>query len=293
MKFEFVKSNRSTFPMKKMCQVLKISTSGYYAWRERPESHLQQVNSQLRKRILTIYNDHNGMVGSPMITSELRDELLFQNISQDRVARHMRVLGLRCKYAKKFVPTTDSAHTEPVAPNLLNRNFTTLAPNVAWVTDITYIRVGQKWHYLTVFIDLFSRMVVGWDLSASLERHSVINAFKKAVLRRQPSSDLLIHSDRGAQYASKDFRKLLKNKGYTQSMSRKGNCWDNAVAESFFHTIKNQLIRHRKFKTKHEAQLALFNYIEVYYNRRRRHSSNGWLSPATLESRNEQYDLVA
>jgi putative transposase len=164
---------------------------------------------------------------------------------------------------------------------------------MAWVTDITYIKVGRKCHYLTVFIDLYSRMVVGWDLSDSLELYSVIHALKKAVARRQPFSGLLIHSDRGVQYASKDFRRYLKKNGDIQSMSRKGNCWDNAIAESFFHTIKNQLIRHRKFKTKHEAELALFNYIEAYYNRRRRHSSNGWLSPATFEYRNEQYDLVA
>lgn len=293
MRFEFVKSNRSTFPMKKMCQALRVSMSGYYAWCKRPESQRAQTNELLRKRIVAIYNEHNGMIGSPMLTSELREEVLFQNVSQARVARHMRVLGLRCRYAKKFVPTTDSAHAEPVAPNLLNRNFTATAPNMAWVTDITYIKVGRKWHYLTVFIDLYSRMVVGWDLSDSLERHSVIHALKKAVARRKPSSGLLIHSDRGVQYASRDFRTYLKKRGYIQSMSRKGNCWDNAVAESFFHTIKNQLIRHRKFKDRHEAELALFNYIEAYYNRRRRHSSNGWLSPATFEYRNEQYDLVA
>ena len=228
-----------------------------------------------------------------MLTSELRDELLFQCVSQARVARHMRALGLCCKYAKKFVPTTDSAHTEPVAPNLLDRNFTAPAPNMAWVTDITYIKVGRKWHYLTVFIDLYSRIIVGWDLSGSLERHSVINALKKAVAKRNPPIGLIVHSDRGVQYASKDFRNYLKKKGYIQSMSRKGNCWDNAVAESFFHTIKNQLIRYSKFKNKNEAELALFDYIEVYYNRRRRHSSNGWLSPATFEYCAEQYDLVA
>lgn len=293
MRFKFVKLNRSTFPMKKMCQILKISMSGFYAWCNRPVSQRQRQNKLLRKRITSIYNEHNGMIGSPMLTSELRDESLFQNISQARVARHMRALGLRCKYAKKFVPTTDSSHSEPVAPNLLDRNFATLTPNTTWVTDITYIKVGRKWHYLTVFIDLYSRIIVGWDLSDSLERHSVIRALKKAVARRKPNPGLLIHSDRGVQYASKDFRSCLKKHGYIQSMSRKGNCWDNAVAESFFHTIKNQLIRHRKFKTKHEAELALFNYIEAYYNRRRRHSSNGWLSPATFEYRNEQYDLVA
>ncbi|SHI72351.1 putative transposase [Halodesulfovibrio aestuarii] len=228
-----------------------------------------------------------------MLTSELRDEPLFQSVSQARVAKHMRALRLRCKYAKKFIPTTDSAYTEPVAPNLLDRNFTTSAPDMAWVTDITYIKVGRKWHYLTVLIDLYSRMVVGWDFSDSLERHSVIHALKKTVARRKPSSGILIHSDRGVQYASKDFRRCLKKHGYIQSMSRKGNFRDNAVAESFFQTIKNQLIRHRRFKTKHEAELALFNYIEAYYNLRRQHSSNDWLFPATFKYRNEQYDLVA
>ncbi len=143
------------------------------------------------------------------------------------------------------------------------------APNIAWVTDITYIKAGRKWHYLSAVIDLYSRRAVGWDLNDSLERHSVIHALKKAVARRPPSSGLLIHSDRGVEYTSKDFRSCLKKHGYIQSMSQKENCWDNAVAESFFHTIKNQLIRYSKFKTKHEDELALFNYIEAYYNRRR------------------------
>lgn len=220
-----------------------------------------------------------------MITADLRAEQQFQNVSRPRVARHMRKMGLRCRTTKKFVVTTDSNHKEPVAANLLNREFSVSESNKAWVTDITYLKVGRKWHYLTVFIDLFSRIVVGWDLSNSLERHSVLKAFQKAVALRRPAPGLLVHSDRGIQYASKDFREILEQNGCIQSMSRKGNCWDNAVAESFFHTLKTQFIRHHKFSTQDEAELAIFQYIEAYYNRRRRHSSNGWMSPSEYENR--------
>lgn len=158
------------------------------------------------------------------------------------------------------------------------------APDIVYVTDITYLKVGRKWHYLTVFIDLFSRLVVGWDLSESLERHSSIRALNKAIMRRRPGSGLMIHSDRGVQYASSDFRAALQKHGFIQSMSRKGNYWDNAVAESFFHTIKTQMIHHCKFQNVAEAEQAIFNYIEVYYNRRRKHSTNGYKSPAQYES---------
>ena len=232
------------------------------------------------------------MAGSPMITGDLRAEKAFRNVSRPRVARHMRSMALRCRTNRKFVVTTDSTHSEPVASNILNRQFTAVAPNKAWVTGITYLKVGRRWHYLTVFIDLYSRLVVGWDLSDSLERHSVIHAFQKAIVRRKPAAGLVVHSDRGIQYASNDFRTRLKQSGCIQSMSRKGNCWDNAVAESFFHTLKTQFIRHHKFLTRYEAELALFQYIEAYYNRRRRHSSNGWMSPTEFEN-SQAYRKVA
>lgn len=220
-----------------------------------------------------------------MITEDLRAEDAFRHVSRYRVARHMREMGLRCQTMKKFVITTDTSHSEPVAPNVLNRQFSASAPNVTWVSDITYIKIGRTWHYLAVFIDLYSRLVVGWDLSASLERHSVIYAVRKAVARRKPSS--------GIQYASTDFRKELQRHGCIQSMSRKGNYWDNAFAESFFHTLKTQLIYQRKFTDRREAELALFHYIEAYYNRRRRHSSNGWQSPAAFEHFNQKHRKVA
>ena len=200
--------------------------------------------------------------------------------------------GAQSKLTRKYVVTTDSKHAEPVAENILNRQFSVAAPNQVWVTDITYLKVGRKWHYLTVFIDLFSRMVVGWDLSDSLERHSAMKAFQKALGRRRPKTGLLVHSDRGIQYASKDFRLLLEQNGSIQSMSRKGNCWDNAVAESFFHTLKTQYIRHHTLATREAAELALFQYIEIYYNRRRRHSSNSWKSPAEYEQQTK-YQNVA
>jgi len=187
--------------------------------------------------------------------------------------------GLKCKAIKKFVVTTDSKHSEPVAPNLLDRQFSVSSPNTVYVSDISYFKVGRRWHYLTVFIDLFSRLVVAWDLSDSLERFSAIRALNKAILRRRPSQGLMIHSDRGIVYASKDFTTVLDNHGFIQSMSRKGNCWDNAVVESFFGSLKIQLIHHCTFQNVTEAEQALFHYIEVYYNR----STNGYKSPAKFE----------
>lgn len=218
-----------------------------------------------------------------MATADLRSEPEFAQVGKNRVARLMKDMGLKCKATKKFIATTNSKHNEPIAPNILNREFSVLSPNTAWMSDITYIKVGQKWHYLTVFIDLFSRIIVDWDLSDTLERHSMLRAFQKALWKRRPGKGLLVHSDRGIQYACADFRNLLKNLKFVPSMSRKENCWDNAVAESFFHTLKTQLIHHRQFQNRNEVEQALFNYIEIYYNRRRRHSTNGYQSPAMFE----------
>jgi len=283
MKFKFIENNRLSFPVKKMCHILSVSPSGYYHWRKSPFSSRKIEKERLQKRIKELFEQHNGMVGSPIITADLREDSEFSNVSRNRVARYMKEMGLRCGTVKKFVVTTDSKHTEPVAPNLLDRQFAVPTPDIVYVTDITYLKVGRKWHYLTVFIDLFSRMVVGWDLSESLERFSAMRALNKAIQRRRPGQGLMVHSDRGVQYASCDFRALLHKHRFVQSMSRKGNCWDNAVAESFFHTIKTQMIHHCTFQNVAEAELALFNYIEVYYNRQRKHSTNGYKSPAHYE----------
>ena len=283
MKYVFIENNRSTFPVKKMCQAFEISPSGYYRWRRAPLSNREIKNITLKKRIKELFDQHRGMVGSPIITEDLREEPHFSNVSRNRVARLMREMGLRCKAVKKFVVTTDSKHKEPVSPNLLDRRFSVTAPDKVYVSDIKYLKIGRKWHYLTVFIDLFSRHIVGWDLSDSLERFSAMKALNKAILRRRPGQGLMVHSDRGIQYASKDFRDLLAKHGFVQSMSRKGNCWDNAVAESFFGTLKTQLIHHSRFQSVTEAEQALFQYIEVYYNRWRKHSTNGYKSPAQYE----------
>jgi len=288
MKYQFIKDHRSEFTMKKMCHVLKISMSGFYHWRNRKPSARTLQNDRLKKRILELFTEHNGMVGSPMITADLNDDPEFCDVGENRIAGLMRKMDLKCKTSKKYVVTTDSKHNESVAANLLNREFDVKMPNTVWVSDITYLKVGRQWYYLTVFIDLFSRSIVGWDLSGSLERHSVIRALKKAIMRRQPERGLMIHSDRGVQYASQDFKKVLRTHGFIQSMSRKGNCWD-AVAESFFHTLKTQLIYHIRLYNFREAEKILFKYIEVYYNQRRKHSTNGWKTPAHREQ--EWYNL--
>nr|NJM04224.1 IS3 family transposase [Desulfobacula sp.] len=211
MKYRFLKENRSEFPIRK---------------------------ERLKNRINELYSEHNGMAGSPMITENLREDPEFSNISKNTVAKAMQEMNLRCRTQRKFVVTTNSKHNESVAPNLLNREFNTEEPNKAWVSDITYLKIGRTWYYLTVIIDLFSRFVTGWDLSDSLERFSAIRALNKAIMRRRPGNRLLFHSDQGIQFASKDFKKVLKKHGFVQSMSRRGDCWDNAVAESFFHTLK-------------------------------------------------------
>ncbi len=266
-----------------MCAVLSVSETAYRRWLKNPISFRSCETQRLMKRIQELYEEHHSKAGSPLIWSDLRDEVEWSSVSVNRVARLMKEMGLRCKSTRKFVATTDSNHKEPVAANLLNRKFTVPEPNKVWVTDITYIRVGQSWCYLTVFIDLYSRMIVGWDLSNSLERISVMQAFGKAWWKRLPEEGLMVHSDRGVQYASTDFRLQLKQFGAIQSMSRKGNCWDNAVAESFFHTLKTQFTNHSIFNTIEELEQGLFWYIEVYYNRRRKHSTNGYISPAMYE----------
>lgn len=283
-RYEAVQAHRSQFPVTKMCRILSISESGFYKWSNRFPSPRELEDIELTIRIKELYNEHNGHAGVPMITADLKSDERFSHVGKRRVARIMRENNLRCRYTRKYKTTTDSRHNEPVAENILDRNFQVSVPNEVWVGDITYLKIGSQWYYLSVFIDLFSRMVVGWDLSDSLERSSTIKALRKAIMRRQPGPGLMIHSDRGGQYASCEFRELLQKRGFIQSMSRKGNCWDNAVAESFFHTLKNQYLHHTVFRNSTEAGYGLFKYIEVYYNRRRRHSTNGWKSPVQYET---------
>jgi putative transposase len=264
-----------------MCRVFAVSRSGYYRWRGRPESRRSIENRRLDAHIKAIYMKSKRRYGSPKITDDL-NEMGFP-VSKNRVARRMKAAGLRSIVRRKYRATTDSKHSYPVADNLLRRNFTTDGPDKVWVSDITYIATARGWLYLTVFIDLFSRMVVGWALSSSLSTEMVLTALKRGLRNRRPGARLVIHSDRGVQYASRDFRKVLEKHQFVQSMSRKGDCWDNAVAESFFGIIKSELIHHERFKGPQDSLKAIFEYIEVFYNRKRKHSTLGYKTPAGFE----------
>jgi len=264
-----------------MCRTLLVSRSGYYRWRRRSESKRTIENRRLAAHIKAIYNKFKGRYGSPKITDELNDMGI--HVSKNRVARKMRAAGLRSKVRRKYRPTTDSKHSFPVADNLLQRDFTASGPDKVWVSDITYIATERGWLYLTVFLDLFSRMVVGWALSSSLSAQMVLTALRRAIRNRRPGSGLIIHSDRGVQYACNDFRQVLENHRFVQSMSRKGDCWDNAVAESFFGILKSELIHHERFKGPDDALKTLFEYIEIFYNRKRKHSTLDYKNPFQYE----------
>lgn len=284
MKYQIIKSHRLSFPVVKMCRIMNVSPSGYYDWSNRIKSNRTIQRDKLKSRIKDLFqNKHAQMAGSPTITADLHDESEFKTVHRSRVGTLMQQMGLVCKIQKKFVPTTDSDHDEPVAENILDRNFNPDTPHSVIVGDITYVKVASRWAYLSVFIDLCTRKVVGWDLSSSLKADSTCNALKNYLHKGLHNSNLIIHSDRGIQYASKQFRKILTKVKATQSMSRHGNCWDNAVAESFFHTLKTRLLYHRVYNSLYQLQRDLFWYIEIYYNRVRKHSANDWLTPEQKE----------
>ena len=264
-----------------MCRVFEVSRSGYYSWRRRRPSRRTLENRYLDAQIKMIFIQSKSRYGSPKITDVLRDKGIA--VGKNLVARRMKACGLRSIVRRKYRPTTDSNHSYPVAENLLQRQFTATGPDRVWVSDITYIATDRGWLYLTVFLDLFSRMVVGWALSSSLSAEMVCTALYRGIRHRRPAAGLVIHSDRGVQYACKDFRQLLEKHGFLQSMSRKGDCWDNAVAESFFSIIKSELIHHERFRGPQDTLKALFEYIEVFYNRKRKHSTLCYKTPAQYE----------
>ena len=277
-----------------MCKNLEVSKSGYYDWQGREKPLREIAKESLMNRISELfYIRHKQMAGSPLVTQDLHDDLEYKSVHRSRVAALMREMGLKCKIQKKFVVTTDSDHKKWVPENLLNREFNPEQPNICLVGDITYIKVGSHWEYLSIFMDLYSRKVVGWDLSRKLTAESTCIAFKKYLYRCNHPQGVLVHSDRGIQYASEQFRSLLGSVDAVQSMSRKGNCWDNAVAESFFHTLKTRLIYHRKYNTSDELNRDLYWYIEVYYNRVRKHSANNWLTPDEKERKYYELGNVA
>ncbi len=264
-----------------MCRVFEVSRSGYYRWLKHKPSQRELDNQRLDVEIREIYEQNKGRYGSPKITQELRDR--GRRVSKNRVARRMRKAGLRSKIRRKFRVTTNSKHHFAVSPNLLERNFTEQAPDKVWLSDITYLATRTGWLYLTVIIDLFSRMVVGWALSSSLGHEMVVVALKRAIQRRRPAKGLIFHSDRGVQYACSDFRKQLDKHKFIQSMSRKRDCWDNAVAESFFGIMKCELVYHEHYEDHQDTLHSIFEYIEVFYNRQRRHSTLGYLCPSEYE----------
>ncbi|HEX8822873.1 MAG TPA: IS3 family transposase [Archangium sp.] len=281
VKFEFIEAEKAHFPVDFMCQQLGVSRSGYYAWKERPESERHKADRALAEVVTAVHQESRGRYGSPRVHAELRAR--GQRVSRKRVARLMRQHEMVARKRRRFVRTTDSRHNQPVAPNVLERNFSPGQPNSTWATDITYVATRQGWLYLAVVLDLFSRKVVGWSMSQNIDRHLVLNALDMALKGRQPPRGLLHHSDRGSQYASTDYQQALAARGIQCSMSRKGNCWDNAVVESFFSSLKLELVYTTDFATQEQARLALFEYIEVFYNRQRRHSSLGYVSPVDFE----------
>jgi transposase InsO family protein len=266
-----------------MCQVLDVTRSGYYAWKDRPVSARQQRRDGLIEQIRRVYDHSRGTYGSPRITADLKEADV--KVSENTVARYMHEDGLFVQPRRAFVPqTTDSDHEHPIAPNLLEQDFEATTPNQKWVCDLTYIPTDEGWLYLSVVLDLFSRKVVGWSMTDHLRSEGVAEALEMAVKRRKPREDLLHHSDRGVQYACEDYRSLLAEHGITASMSRTGNCYDNAVAESFFGTLKCELVHRQRYRTRAQARSSVFQWIECWYNRRRRHSSLGHLSPEAFEA---------
>ncbi len=271
------------FTVAALCRVLGVSRSGYYAWRQAPESPRAAENRRLDADIQRRFDEHRGRYGAPRITLDLQAEGL--RVSRRRVAKRMRAMGLRARAARRFKATTHSKHRLPVAPNRLQQDFTAAGPNQKWVADITYLWTGEGWLYLAVVLDLYSRAVVGWSMAERITKELVMAALTMALFRRRPPPGLILHSDRGSQYAALDYQALLEHHGLLCSMSRKGDCYDNAAMESFFHTLKVEQIQGAHYPTREAAKADVFEYIETYYNPKRRHSTLNYQSPWDFEER--------
>ena len=268
--------------MRVMCKALGLSASGYYAWRARPESARETSNRALIEDIRLIHAESSGTYGSPRIHAVLRGH--GRRVGRSRIERLMRRAGLRGLAAlPRRARTTDSRHSYPIAPNRLGRNFEAAAPNQVWLADLTYIPTGEGWLYLAAILDMHTRKIVGWSMRETLHTEIALEALSMAVECRRPAPGLIHHSDRGIQYAAEAYRSALATSGITPSMSRKGDCWDNAPMESFFHTLKTERVHHRIYATRLEARRDLFGYIEGFYNPRRLHSALGYISPAQME----------
>ena len=283
MKFAWIAAQAGHFEVETMCRVLGVSSSGYYAWRGRPKSERQERREELLNEIKQVHAESRGIYGSPRVFKELNSRGV--KACENTVAKLMSQAEIRSKTARKFVPkTTDSKHDHAVAANVLDQDFKAEKPNQKWVADITYIETEEGWLYLAAVLDLCSRKVVGWSMADHMQTELVADALRMALHGRRPESGMLHHSDRGVQYASSEYQNLLKAHGLECSMSRTGNCYDNATMESFWGTLKTEWVYHERYATREEARLSIFEYIEVFYNRVRRHSSLGYVSPEVFEA---------
>jgi transposase InsO family protein len=284
MRFRLIEDHRDIWPVRVICDALSVSPSGFYAWRSRPESPRKIANRELLANIRRVHAQHRERYGAPRIHAELRAE--GHTVNRKRVARLMRQHSIRARVPRRYrVCTTDSKHSLPVAENLLKQNFVADRPDQVWLADITYIPTAEGWLYLAVILDLFTRKVVGWAMRDHMRAELTIAALTMAIQRRRPGVGLVHHSDRGSQYAAGDYRNILRAAIITQSMSRKANCWDNAPMESFFGTLKTELVHQRVYHDRETARRDLFAYIEGYYNRQRRHSAIGYITPEQAEAK--------
>ena len=281
MKFVFVHTEKASYPVRMLCRVLEVSPSGYYAWVDRPPPAKMAQDAQLAAEIAGTHKRSRGTYGSPRVHADLRARGI--KAGKNRVARLMRKNGIEARRKRRYRRTTDSNHSNPVAPNILEREFAPEAPNKVWVTDVTYVWTDEGWLYLAVMLDLFARRVVGWATSATNDTDLALAALGPALSTRRPGAGLVHHSDRGSPYASADYRAALDARGIIASMSRTGDCWDNAVAESFFASIKAELIDHERYATRAEGVAAIGDYIEQFYNTARRHSFLNYVSPIEFE----------
>jgi putative transposase len=283
VKFAFIEQHLSVFPVDVSCEVLEVSRSGYYTWVKRPPSQRSQRRGDLVMKIHAAYQENRAIYGSPRVFKAL--QIQGEQVCENTVAKVMREEKIRPKTKKKFVPTTtDSRHDQPLADNVLDREFAAELPNQKWVVDITYIPTDQGWMYLAGVMDLCSRMIVGWSMADHMRTELVSDALSMAIGRRRPEKGLLHHSDRGVQYASEDYQYLLQSHSMEPSMSGRGDCWDNAAMESFWATLKTELVNHQEYDTHDAARASIFEYIEVFYNRKRLHSSLGYVSPEMFEA---------
>lgn len=291
MRFVFIEAQKANYSVSMMCRLMQVSRSGFYAWRERPESRRCIEDRRLRALIRSTHRANRRCYGSPRVHRDLIEQGI--SVGRHRVARLMRQDGLRGKRRRRFRITTQSAHKNPIAANVLQRAFAPSGPNQAWASDLTYLWTAEGWLYLCVILDLYSRRVVGWSMGPRINSAMTVEALKMATARRDVQPDrLLYHSDRGVQYASQDFRRALRAWRITPSMSRKGNCWDNAVVESFFATLKIECTRDVVLKTRAQTRSLVFEYIEGFYNIKRRHSFLGYSSPVEYERINSVRDIA-